>query len=1051
MVQQRQYRNATGFIGPTTSKPNIIVPSSYGQSAYSFGGGSASPQTGSGQSDPLWLQALDFISRPQRAITGMLAESTSDGSSFLSTLDAAWKGLSGQEKRDFDEFLTNLGWEDEEGFGWHDVASFAGDVALDPLTYLTFGAGSVAKIGSRAGAEALKDAAKQAGVRVSRQGMQDFSGRGVREIYNAAYDNLIRQGVSPEVARRQAEQIFESAKLSVQNAAAAARGVAQNNLFNIDIPFTNIAKGIGRKPEFLTKVDPKIGSVGASAASDIFRQMGYAENEQAQILRNIYGVDRLEDLGLQQFDHLLRQRQRFDDFLRQSEDVASQPNIYREGIENLFSGPIPSTARSVSDELVSAARPGVLPSLSGAGTVPRISLGDAIISGSPSARRAETRNIVDAEIIDNVLSKFKFDEFVQDAGGRSRFGDMLGKFTDYFNPRTLKIEGEGLLNRAASHIRDSHARIAGQAQKMRREIEEIEKLAEGLSEDQLKAIPYILEGKFPESGFRPEDVTDQMRQVADRMKGIYDDLAKLELDAGILENVRAGYFPHILKLSDNELRERAKKYMNDPEFAQFIRLSSDNNFSKQRRRFQTIAQIDNYIAAMQRSLADESLSSLAKAELEEKISILSQMFERNPIDALAKRYYVSIQSRAMRDLKDQLLSEGLIRTADDFSSSPNAARVANQYTRLTSQQARRLGLSEGDYVHNDIMNALKRMESIFSEKNMAKLVGHFESVHNIWKMLVTTLVPRHYLNNFIGNVFNNYLAGVRSLRSYSQATELILAMRRGKLTKEQENLLQEAAERGVLSSGFTSDFTRAGILDPNSRLAKAEQAVRDWGGTQWMRRNLGDSIDHVARLAHYIDVKRKTGSATKAAESVRKYLFNYNEMTTADRYARMFIPFWNWTKNNIPLQLEQIMQQPRFYQTYERLRSQFNEDVQDQIPSWAADEYVHVGGGNLWNPYVPVYDLNDGLARTFTNSITPFAKFPMELATNQNFFTGRPIEYGVNPYEGDWYSAGALGQYLVNTFGGGVARRASDILSGDTDVFEFLRNITFGKPVNVNE
>src|SRR5690606_5906091 len=140
-------------------------------------------------------------------------------------------------------------------------------------------------------------------------------------------------------------------------------------------------------------------------------------------------------------------------------------------IENLFSGPIPSTARSVSDELVSTARPGVLPSLSGADTVPRISLGDAIISGSPSARRAETRNIVDAEIIDNVLSKFKFDEFVQEAGGRSRFGDMLGKFTDYFNPRTLKIEGEGLLNRAASHVRDSHARIAGQAQKMRREIE----------------------------------------------------------------------------------------------------------------------------------------------------------------------------------------------------------------------------------------------------------------------------------------------------------------------------------------------------------------------------------------------------------------------------------------------------------------------------------------------------------------------------------------------------------------------------------------------------
>ena len=538
MVQQRQYRSATGFIGPTTSKPNISGPSSQGQSAYIFGGGSASPQTGSGQNDPFWLQALDFISRPQRAITGTLAESVREGATLGSTIDAYFKGLLGKEQRDFDEFLSNLGWEDEEGFGLHDVASFVGDVAYDPLTYLTFGAGSVAKIGARAGATALRSAAQDAGVKISREGMKDFSGRGIRELYNATRDNLIRQGVDPATASRVASETFAAAKTRVQNAAAGARGYAQNNLFNVDIPFTNLAAGIGRKPQFLQKVEPRIGTVGAVAASDILQSMGARTNtEQGDVLEQLFGVRNAEDLNIQQLDFLQRQKQRFDDFVRQG-NVSEQPNITREGVENLFSGPIPSAAKNVTDDvplgdLSSMLRPGALPSGS---SVPRIDLGTSFTSGS-SVRRAESRNVIDAEIVENTLRNFKFDEFVQDMGGRSRFGDMLGKFTDYFNPRTLKIEGEGLLNRAASHIRDNHARIAGQARKMRREIEEIEKLAEGLSEDQLKAIPYILEGKFPESGFRPEDVTDQMRQVADRMKGIYDNIAKLELDSGILENV----------------------------------------------------------------------------------------------------------------------------------------------------------------------------------------------------------------------------------------------------------------------------------------------------------------------------------------------------------------------------------------------------------------------------------------------------------------------------------------------------------------------------------
>lgn len=978
-----RYANpAQGILGPLRQRPEVYVPDNYTDVAYYFGGGGKRPAPEEGQ--PAWMDVLDFISRPQRAFTGTLAEATSEGSSFLSTLDAFWKGLSGQEKRDFDEFLENLGWEDKEGFGWHDVVSFLGDVALDPLTYVTLGSGSVVKAGTSAGQRALREAAQQAGVQISKEGLKDFSGKGVRELYNATREKLIAEGASPETAREVAESIYRTAQKKVDDAAKSARFEAQNNLLNIDVPFTNITSGIGRKPGFLQKTEAKIGSFGASTAADILNRMGIDKAHHADVLDNLFGVRNASDLNIQQFDFLKGEARRFEDYLRSVQDHARI--LYQ--------------------------------------TVP--------------------------EAVD-VWRNFQFGKFVQDMGGRSQFGNMLGKVGDYFNTRTLRIAGEGLLNRAAKHIRLTHAKIAGQMQKMNRELREINQMAKGLSKEELEAIPYILENKFPESKFRPDQVTPQMQKVADKMRSIYNEIAQLELDAGILDSVRANYFPHVIKPSKEDLLAKAQKYKNDPEFSKLINMSASSHFSKERRSFQTMAQLDNYIASLENAKMRPDVDDILREELEEKVSILSNLFERNPIDALAKRYVSHINTRAMRELQEVFQEENIIMKFSDYKASSNAVQVAHRYSRLSREESYRLGLGfEEHVIDRDVYDALKKVESVFNEKGVAKLVGHFESVYNIWKMLVTTFVPAHFLYNAIGNVFNNYVAGVRSLKTYREATEIVLNARNGRLTKSQENLLQEAAERGILESGFSSDFTRAGLFDPQNILAKSERAVRDWSYTQFMRRNFGDLTDHITRLTHYMDMKRKLGSADLAAESVRKYLFNYTEMTGSDRLARLVIPFWNWTKNNVPLQIMRMAQHPRYYQTYRRFLDEINEDMEGIAPDWAMEEYMHIGGGTMWNPRLPVSDLNDDPFRMFTNSMNPLPKFIMEVSQNRNFFTGRPLDYD-KEYRGESYDPGTLIGHAVGTFGGGVARRALDTFSGKDSLLENLRNLFVGRPINFLE
>src|SRR5690606_28064099 len=120
------------------------------------------------------------------------------------------------------------------------------------------------------------------------------------------------------------------------------------------------------------------------------------------------------------------------------------------------------------------------------------------------------------------------------------------------------------------------------------------------------------------------------------------------------------------------------------------------------------------------------------------------------IDALAKRYASHINAMAMRELQKVFQEENIIMKFSDYKASPNAVQVAHRYNRLSREESYRLGLGfEEHVIDRDVYDALKKVESIFNEKGIAKLVGHFESVYNIWKMLVTTFVPAHFLYNAI--------------------------------------------------------------------------------------------------------------------------------------------------------------------------------------------------------------------------------------------------------------------------------------------------------------
>ncbi len=80
----------------------------------------------------------------------------------------------------------------------------------------------------------------------------------------------------------------------------------------------------------------------------------------------------------------------------------------------------------------------------------------------------------------------------------------------------------------------------------------------------------------------------------------------------------------------------------------------------------------------------------------------------------------------------------------------------------------------------------------------------------------------------------------------------------------------------------------------------------------------------------YDGAKQGMDSLTASAR-VRRFLFDYEDNSTADAVMRQIVPFWTWTSRNLPLQLVNIWANPRPYRIYTSFKNNL-EDRDDPEP-----------------------------------------------------------------------------------------------------------------------
>ena len=386
------------------------------------------------------------------------------------------------------------------------------------------------------------------------------------------------------------------------------------------------------------------------------------------------------------------------------------------------------------------------------------------------------------------------------------------------------------------------------------------------------------------------------------------------------------------------------------------------------------------------------------------------------------------------ELKKQLAKmapeERLARMESYGLSEEDLNKLGNSFIRVKSEVADKMnadGIASVHQVPNVVLDKAESLAHVQMAKDTHGLLGAYDKFLRTYKLAVTAYRPAFHMNNLKGNTFNNYLdvgSKAMSPRLWQSGYD-ILKKNEGSIYSSlykkdisYEEILREMTIQGKIGSGFFGKDVKAVV---EKQLLDAQGSKQTLKNAFQLPQRLGSSIEDHGKVVNFIANLELGKSFTEAGEHVDKFLFDYGDLTKFEHEVmQRIVPFYTWMRKNTPLQLEQMLTNPKRYapvaKAISELKGMTNEDGRidsSKVPAFARDwvqlpfNITNESGNQealMWSNGLPYLDINKipdifNLSDSATNlfeSSSPAIRMPIELATNKNYFFGSKIDNGKN-------------------------------------------------------
>lgn len=310
--------------------------------------------------------------------------------------------------------------------------------------------------------------------------------------------------------------------------------------------------------------------------------------------------------------------------------------------------------------------------------------------------------------------------------------------------------------------------------------------------------------------------------------------------------------------------------------------------------------------------------------------------------------------------------------------------------------------------NKEITDALRRSKEIFGVDGevSAKWQHYMNAVQAPWKRWVTSYRPGFHIRNILGDSFNAYLAGTRP----------VFFERAGKvLAHESEDTIIRLGDKPFTTAEINRLYRKGGL---ETSFIETEVVGGHDRGLAHAITNFGEKREKFVRLATFMDsmdkaLKRGTPvdkAVEEASMRVRKYHFDYTALTPSERKLRTFIPFYTYTRKELPVLLEHTLATPgkmaRVPKATNALSQMFGVEhdpndpfpgIDEMMPEWLKNQnIIQMGDNQVMSPGLPadlISMFNPAeFARQTAESLTPILKAPYELSTGERIGGGKQTQ-----------------------------------------------------------
>lgn len=353
-------------------------------------------------------------------------------------------------------------------------------------------------------------------------------------------------------------------------------------------------------------------------------------------------------------------------------------------------------------------------------------------------------------------------------------------------------------------------------------------------------------------------------------------------------------------------------------------------------------------------------------------------------------------------------------------------------------------------IPEEVAQGLADVNRIIGARGSNSVVTVFDKVNDLFKSWAIAS-PGFHSRNFFGGVFNNALAGVE-LSSYGRFHQLYKPVRRAidaggsvdeqvaalRGSKQAQRLIDSGNGRfvdhmatllrnGVLNGGQTTELQRVARarsinpLNPNNVVTATA-------------RRPALHVENMLRGTLAMDRLTKGLDIDLAVADVYKYHFDYDDLSAFERgVMRRAIPFYTWTRKNLPLQLEMMFKNPKVYNRVHSLKRELERDSEKEtlLPKWIEDRFhiqlpMSMGGDSVFLvPDLPFAELDRAMnPRLIIGASSPLVKIPLSEIADKNFFFDSDFRDDYKPLPKAWDTV--LAPLMPALHGVGMVGRRED-------------------------